>query len=97
MEYFFGCGFGRIADKTAKRIDKIAREHGACFIATKIPGDGWRYWFAAPNLGAPFDQQTAAAVWVDLERAGLARGGELTCVIRPGAARSGARRGRYPR
>jgi len=96
-QYHFGCGKGRIADKTAKRINEIARENGARFTATNMPGDGWCYWFSAPNLGEPFDRQTAAAVWAALERAGLARGHELTCVDRPGAARSGARRGRYPR
>jgi len=96
MGYHFGCGSGRIDDEKAERIDEIARENGARFTATKMP-EGWRYWFSAPNLGEPFDRQTAAAVWAALERAGLARGRELTCVERPGAAHRRARRGRYPR
>lgn len=71
-EFMFGTGRGRIKASAAKRIDKIAGRHGASFVTADLPGDGPRYWFAGPNLGHPFDQAMADAVWADLEHAGLA-------------------------
>ncbi len=70
-EYMFGVGRGRVAAKTAKRIDKIARKHDCYFISGTFPGDGPKFWFAGPNRGHPFDQAMARAVTSDLEAAGL--------------------------
>lgn len=70
-EYMFGEGRGSVAEKTARRIDKIARKHDCCFISAMIPGDGHKFWFAGPNRGHPFDQAMARAVTADLEAVGL--------------------------
>jgi len=60
-EYFFGTGRGRIDDKLGRRIDAIARKHGATFVWVDMPGEGPRYWFACPNQGFPFDRATEQA------------------------------------
>lgn len=71
-EYFFGSGNRKVPGHRAARLHRIARKHGAWFVATNIPGDGPRYWFACANRGNPFDQATERAVWAELEAAGLA-------------------------
>lgn len=71
-EYMFGLGRGNVPAALADRINKIAKRHGACFTNPKLPGEGWRYWFACPNLGFPFDKATAEAVFADLRAAGIA-------------------------
>lgn len=70
-EFFFGLGRGRVKEPMRRRVDRIAARHGACFVNPNLPGEGWRYWFAAPNLGHPFDQATARAVADDLDKAGI--------------------------
>ena len=60
-EYFFGYGTGKVSATRAAKVDKIARRHGASFVAPEIP-EGPRFWFAAPNRGEPFDRDTARAV-----------------------------------
>lgn len=72
-EYFFGLGNGKVKSAIARKIDRIARKHGACFVTYKEPGTGKdRFWFACPNRGNPFDQATAAEVYSALREAGLA-------------------------
>jgi hypothetical protein len=61
-EFFFGLGRGRVSQHEAERCDRIARKHGAAFVAVRLPGDGPRYWFAGPNRGSGFDDRMAAAV-----------------------------------
>jgi hypothetical protein len=80
-EFHFGVGNGRIKTKSGERIDKIARRHGASFTWTTIPGQGPIYWFAARNQGHPFDEQTARAVWADLDAAKLAADGKLSTAV----------------
>lgn len=70
----FGAGRGRVSAAQGLRIDEIARKHGASFVWAMMPGEGPRYWFTAPNQGAPFDAATAKAVFADLEAEGLAEG-----------------------
>jgi hypothetical protein len=70
-QYHFGLGKGRVGAGVEKRVDKIARKHGADFTSVTLPGDGPRYWFSGPNLGFPFDRDMARAVLNDLEAAGL--------------------------
>lgn len=70
-EYFFGLGRGRIPSKIAKRADAIASKHGACLVNPRLPGEGYRYWFAGPNRGEPFDRAMARAVLDDLDAAGV--------------------------
>lgn len=83
-QHFFGLGHGRVTDKNAERISKVATEHGADFIRHADPqcscGYGCRpfacrkserYWFASPNRGEPFDSATAHEVIEALTTAGL--------------------------
>jgi hypothetical protein len=70
-EHFFGSGNGRVSDRLARRVDKIAREYGATFTAVTLPGDGPRYWFSCRNRGNPFDQETARDTLKAVERAGI--------------------------
>ena len=72
-EYFFGLGNGKVTTAIARKVDRIAKRHGARFVTYTEPGTGrHRFWFAGPNLGNPFDRATAAAVYADLREAGLA-------------------------
>lgn len=61
-ETFFGCGRGKVAKRIDRALTKLARKHGADFVAVDLPGDGPRYWFAAPNRGEPFDRALAKEV-----------------------------------
>lgn len=75
-EFHFGAGAGMIRARAAMQIDRIARRHGATFTNTSVPGNGWRYWFAATNRGEPFNSAVAKAVFDDLLAAGLATEGQ---------------------
>jgi hypothetical protein len=70
-EYLFGVGSKRIPPSFGARVDEIAQRHGCDFVWVRL-AEGPRYWFAGPNRGSPFDGQMAAAVWADLQAAGLA-------------------------
>jgi len=70
-EHHFGLGRGRVPSGRADAIDRIARAHGAAFVAVTLPGDGPRYWFACRNYGEPFDSATARTVIDAVEAAGL--------------------------
>ena len=65
-EHFFGTGRGRVSARESARLERIARRHGASFVAVSLPGDGPRYWFLCPNRGEPFDGETARAVMADV-------------------------------
>lgn len=62
MPHFFGLGRGRVSEAEGRRVDRVAREHGAYFICATIPGAGPRYWFEIESLGFPFDDRRARAV-----------------------------------
>jgi len=70
-EYHFGVGRGKIPASIAKKIHAVASKHGAAFVNTYIPGDGYRYWFSGPNYGQPFDQALARTVDAALTAASL--------------------------
>ena len=70
-EYMFGVGRAPIGAALAKRIDRIANRHGASLVTHRAPGSDVRYWFTAPNEGAPFDAATRRAVMTDLAAAGI--------------------------
>lgn len=74
-EYMFGVGSAAVGDKLGRKINRIARKHGAEFVWCRLP-EGWRYWFATRNYGAPFDEATRDAVYADLDAA--ERTGKLT-------------------
>ena len=64
---------GRVSFSAAERIDRALRVAGvdACVIPYTDPSSGPRGWFSSPNLGAPFDDQTAEATRDALRAAGL--------------------------
>ena len=65
-DYCFGLHNGHLTAKA----DRIAARYGAWHINYTEPS-GWRRgWFACPNRGSPFDSNTAAKVWADLDKAG---------------------------
>jgi hypothetical protein len=63
---FFGTGSGRVSAREYQRCVRIARQHGADFTAMTLPGQGARYWFEAPNQGAPWDDRLRDAVMADV-------------------------------
>jgi hypothetical protein len=77
-EHFFGLGNGKIPARIRDRADKIASRHGATLANPNLPGEGYRYWFAGPNRGHPFDQAMSEAVLADLDAAGI----DLAKVVR---------------
>lgn len=69
-EFFFGVGHKKLPAKTVKAARRIGADRGAEFVHVRMP-EGWRYWFAAPNMGHPFDDQRARDVYADLEAEGV--------------------------
>jgi len=67
----FGVSRQRPSRAAARRMEQIARRHGATMIEGTFPGDGYKRWFAGPNMGAPFDQAMSKAVYDDLAAAGI--------------------------
>ncbi len=65
-EYQFGLHSGHLT----ARADRIAEKHDAWHVNYTEPRGRRRGWFACHNLGAPFDQATADAVWRDIEATG---------------------------
>jgi len=70
-ESCFLVGRGELSQATIEACDAIAREHGATFVHANLPGEGWRYWFAGPNEGAPWDGRRRDAVDAALAKADL--------------------------
>lgn len=68
--YHFGVGTGKVSEAQGKKLDKVARKHGATFTWAQMP-EGWKFWFSARNLGAPFDDAVREAVLREAEAAGL--------------------------
>ena len=66
-EYMFGSGKVKINARDRKKLDRIARKHGAEFTNPTMPGDGPIYWFACPNRGNPFDAAVRDAVMRDAQ------------------------------
>lgn len=70
----FGVGSGKkLTAKEIKRRSAAAEKHGACFIHGTDPGktDGYgnqsyRWWYAAPNRGEPFDSGVRKSVEAEL-------------------------------
>ena len=64
--YLFGCKAGKLTEADAKRHEAAAVKHGVDFYHSDMPGEGWKSWFAGPNLGEPFDRHLAADVMASL-------------------------------
>jgi len=72
-EHMFGVTRRRITAATGKKLDRIAKRHGARFVGpVNIPGSDVRGWFTGPNLGHPFDTRLAQAVLADVAAEGIA-------------------------
>jgi len=71
-EYHFGLTRIAVSQRTATRLDRIARKHGANYTGPiKLPGNDVCGWFSCPNRGQPFDAATASAVLADVAEAGI--------------------------
>jgi hypothetical protein len=70
-EYMFGVSHQKPSRKVARQMERIAKRHGAYLVEGTFPGEGYKRWFAGPNLGHPFDRAMAKAVYDDLVRAGI--------------------------
>lgn len=70
-EYMFGVSRQKPTRKAAKKMEQIAKQHGAYLVEATIPGTGYQRWFAGPNLGNPFDQRMSNDVNADLVKAGI--------------------------
>jgi hypothetical protein len=64
--YLFGCKAGKLTADAVKRHEAAAVKHDVDFYHAAMPGEGWKSWFAGPNLGEPFDRHLAADVMSEL-------------------------------
>lgn len=71
-EYFFGVGRGQLRAEVREKINALASTRDSYIINTNTPGEGWRYWFAGPNRGEPFDSSMKLGVMDKLRAAGFA-------------------------
>lgn len=71
-EYMFGSSQTQLTRAQARKITKIAHEHGAYLVETTLPGIGYVRWFACRNRGNPYDQAVERAVVEACAREGLA-------------------------
>lgn len=69
-EHLFGVGWGKVSDETRAKVE-AALPDGVSFTNPTLPGQGPRYWFAAPNRGDPFNGRMARDVAEQLELVGL--------------------------
>lgn len=73
-EHMFGVIKGKVSEREFKRVNRIARKHGAWFTGSSdIPGTGPQYWFACQNQGHPFDGATARAVLAEVGQIKVSR------------------------
>ncbi len=64
-EFIFGVLIGKLTKAQQRARRAAAKKHAATWIYAELP-DGYRSWFSAPNYGAPFDRQLAAAVAAEI-------------------------------
>lgn len=70
-EHLFFVSHDRPTRANAARIERIARDNGATWVETTLPGVGYQSWFACRNMGEPFDGATDRAVRAALAAAGI--------------------------
>ena len=62
-DYFFGSGSGRPSQRIERRVNAIAKRHGAkLHCHNDVARNVERYFFITENRGAPFDRQTEQAI-----------------------------------
>ena len=62
----FGVHNGRLSAAEITRHERIAKKHDSTFVYARLPGEGYRSWFATRNLGEPFNGAIEQAVFEDL-------------------------------
>ena len=73
-EYFFNITKVKPAAATAKKWNRVAKKHGGAFVEVNrkqgatlgINNGNYQGWFAIPNRGNPFDQNTANEIRAEL-------------------------------
>ena len=70
-EFMFGVSRQKPTRRIAKQLEKIAVRHDAYLVEATLPGTGYQRWFAARNMGEPFDSNRSKAVHADLVAAGI--------------------------
>ena len=63
----FGVSREKPTRRAAKRMERIAKKHGAYLVEVTLPGTGYQRWFCCPNRGQPFDHATARAVLDEID------------------------------
>lgn len=73
-EFMFSTSRTRVTDVARRKLERIAKRHGASFVEVSGPQfGGYLSWFTARNLGSPFDRDRANAVAADIAAAGIER------------------------
>jgi hypothetical protein len=67
-EYMFGVSRERPTRKIARKMNAVAKKHGACLVESVLPGTGYQRWFCGPNRGEPFNGAMAKAVLTDIAK-----------------------------
>lgn len=70
-EYFFGVGCAKLAASFVKKIEEALKDTDVSLANPNLPGEGYRYWFAGPNRGDPWNTEMERDVFERLERAGI--------------------------
>lgn len=73
-EFMFGVSRLKYTATEARALKRIAKENGAAWVSVSgAQFGGTQSWFAARNLGEPFDSNRAKAVADAIEAAGIRR------------------------
>lgn len=73
-EFMFGVGSGKLTKRERSIAERVAKAAGASFAGNpNLPGQGFRFWFTATNLGEPFNSRVASRVAEGLRSAGWSR------------------------
>lgn len=67
-QFMFGVSRHRVSKSVERKLETIAKRHGAELVVCVLPGTGYQRWFTGPNYGAPFDGALSSAVYADIER-----------------------------
>jgi hypothetical protein len=56
-------GRGMIDSETCRKLDRLARRHGASFVNVVVPGRGWVHWFATADRSRPLGLEDTANMY----------------------------------